>query len=283
MNISIASYSFHGLLAAGKIDAFGYLESCKYRYGLDTADYWNGLIGTTEEDYLLKVRQEVEAREMRIVNYHVDGVHLWEDDAEARERNYRNALVHLQAAALLGAKTVRFDTGGKLALMTPEQGDYLVTRYQEYCRFAHDNGFHVGPENHWGLSLIADNMETLARAIDHPAYGILLHIGHWEDGDPEGGDRRLAPWTVHTHVDARITRTCLAERMQLLLDAGYTGCWGVEHHTAQNEYAEVACQLAEVRRVLARKRWEAQDAETLSRKETKPGNPLLTLEQEGRA
>lgn len=283
MNISIASYSFHGLLAEGKIDAFGYLESCRHRYGLDTADFWNGLIGTTDEDYLLKVRQAAQERELTIVNYHVDGVHLWEDDPEARERNYRGALVHLRAAALLGAKTVRFDTGGKVEPMSEEQLDYLVKRYKEYCRFAQEHGFRVGPETHWGISLLADNMERIARGVDHPAYGILLHIGHWEDADEVASDRRLAPFTAHTHVDARITRTCLAERMQLLLDAGYTGCWGVEHHSAQNEYAEVASQLAEVRRVLSRKQWEAQDAETKVRKETPSGNPLLTAEQEGRA
>jgi sugar phosphate isomerase/epimerase len=283
MKISIASYSVHGLLAEGKIDAFGYLESCKYRYGLDTADFWNGLIGGADTDTIYKVRQAAEERELTVVNYHVDGVHLWEDDPAARERNYRNALIHLRLAAILQAKTVRFDTGGKIGPMTEEQFDYLVERYGEYCRFAVDHGFAVGPENHWGLSLVADNMERIAQAVDHPAYGILLHIGHWEDGDPEGGDRRLAPWTVHTHVDARVTRTCLAEKIDLLLDAGYQGYWGVEHHSAQNEHAEIAAQLAEVRRVLARKQWEAHAAQDVARKETRPGNPLLTPEQEGQA
>ena len=281
MKISIASYSVHGLLAEGKIDVFGYLESCKYRYGLDTADLWNGLVGTTDEGYLQKVRQAVEEREMTVVNYHVDGVHLWEDDPVAREQNYQKALVHLRAAVTLGAKTVRFDTGGTLTSMTPEQFDYVVSKYQEYCRFGGDHGFRVGPETHWGFSLLADNMENMARAIDHPAYGILLHIGHWENGDPEEGDRRLARWTAHTHVDATITRTCLAEKIQLLLDAGYTGYWGVEHHSTQNEYAEITYQLAEVRRVLARKVWEAHNIESIEALQGKVGNPLLTLEQEG--
>src|SRR5579883_2889394 len=80
MKISIASYSVHGLLAEGKIDVYGYLESCRYRYGLDTADFWNGLIGTTDTDAIHRVRQGVEERELTVVNYHVDGVHLWEDD-----------------------------------------------------------------------------------------------------------------------------------------------------------------------------------------------------------
>jgi len=49
---------------------------------------------------------------------------------------------------------------------------------------------------------------------------------------------------MHTHVDARITRTRLEPAMRMLLDAGYSGYWGVEHPSAKNEYAEVASQLA---------------------------------------
>jgi hypothetical protein len=44
MNGAIASYTFHGLFREGAIDLFGYLESCRYRYHLDTADIWNGML-----------------------------------------------------------------------------------------------------------------------------------------------------------------------------------------------------------------------------------------------
>jgi hypothetical protein len=114
----------------------------------------------------------------------------------------------------------------------------------------------VGPESHWGPELVPENMERLCRAVDHDAFGILLHIGHWENAAEEEGDRRLAPWAMHTHIDARITRSRLEPAMRLLRDAGYSGCWGVEHHSARNEYAEVEYQLAEVRRVLATWRGE---------------------------
>ncbi len=285
MNISIAGFSVHGLIQEKKIDIFGYLESCRYRYGLSSADIWNGQIGTNEASVLRKVRHAIDERELTLANYHVDGVHLWEDDPNAREANYQKALKELEAAALLGAQTVRFDTGGKIAPMTTEQRDYIVSRFQEYCRFAHDHGFRIGPENHWGLSLVADNMETLARDIDHPAYGILLHIGHWEDGDPESGDKRLAPYTIHTHVDAATTwGGHLADKMRMLRDAGYSGYWGVEHHSGKNEYAEIAAQLAQVRRVLTRIRWEDQQKDIAEA--TLPSqtlNPLLTPEQEASA
>ncbi|WP_395139557.1 sugar phosphate isomerase/epimerase family protein [Armatimonas sp.] len=283
MKISIAGYSVHGLLSEGTIDIFGYLESCRYRFGLDAADIWNGLLPTLENGFIRKVRHGLEERELTLVNYHADGCHVWEDDAAARAKNRALAFEHLQVAAALGAKTVRIDTGGKLEKMSAEQLEIVSDQFREYCVFGQEHGFAVGPETHWGISLLADNMEEIAKTVAHPAYGILLHIGHWEQGDPDEGDRRLAPYAVHTHVDAKITRTCLFEKMLLLLDAGYTGYWGVEHHSKQNEYAEIAVQLAMVRKVLSQRLWERQRGENLDAASVRGGNPLLTAEQEGRA
>jgi sugar phosphate isomerase/epimerase len=260
MKITIASFSFHGLRGAGMMDGFGYLETIKHRYGLDAADLWNGILGPDDvilqPEYLRKFREALAERELSVANYHVDGCHIWEDDAARRERNYRTALAHLAFAGNLGAKTVRIDAGGKGQVWSDEAFDCIVNRFREYCRIADGAGYRVGPESHWGPELVPDNMERLARAVAHPAFGILMHIGHWEGASAEQGDRRLAPWAVHTHVDAGVTRTRLEPAMRLLLEAGYGGCWGVEHHTGKNEYAEVAYQLAEVRRVLEKLRQE---------------------------
>ncbi|OPZ25101.1 MAG: Xylose isomerase-like TIM barrel [Lentisphaerae bacterium ADurb.BinA184] len=255
MRISIASYAFHGLVKAGMMDVFGYLETCKHRYHIDAADIWNGIIGPDPAVYLTpeflkKVKTALLEREMTLANYHADGCHIWEDDPDTRERHHELAVAHLQAAAYLGAETVRIDAGGKGTVWTDEQFDEIVRRYQEYCAFGRDAGFTVGPESHWGPELVPDNMERLAEAVNDPGFGILMHIGHWEGVPEEEGDRRLARYAVHTHVDARITRTRLESAMKLLLDAGYLGHWGVEHHSAKNEYAEVEYQLAEVRHTL---------------------------------
>ena len=151
-----------------------------------------------------------------------------------------------------------YAAGGKGNTWTGEQFDLIARRFSEYARFGADNGFRVGPESHWGPELVPDNMERLAKAVNHPGFGILLHIGHWEQAPGEEGDRRLAPWAAHTHVDAAITRTRLEPAMRALLAAGYRGFWGVEHHSGRNEYAEVECQIAEVRRVLQKLRLEEE-------------------------
>ena len=250
MKISIASYAFHGLLREGKMDLFGYLESCKYRYGLQTADIWNGMLLSTEEAYLLKVKEALNERELVLANLCVDGAHIWEDDADVREKNYQNALAHLHAAEVLGAKTVRIDAGVRAETFTDEQFDWIVKRYQEYAQRAHDGGYKAGPENHWGAEVVPANMKRICEAVNHPAFGVLLHFRGNE------GDAVMAPWVMHTHIAWNVTEGPLAGSMAMLRDAGYEGYWGVEHHTGQNEYTEVAIQLARVRDVLDRWRLE---------------------------
>ena len=254
MKVSIASYAFHGLVRAGSMDVFGYLESCKYRYGLQAADIWNGMLVSTEDEYLGMVRDALDERELTLANLCVDGAHVWEDDAERREGNHRNAMAHLHAAEVLGAKTVRIDAGGgrQDQEFTDEQFEWVVERYKEYARRAHDNGYIVGPENHWGPEKAPANMLRLCEAVDSPAFGVLLHIGGWRGPDAERGDELVASQAMHTHIAWSITEGCLEEKMGMLRDAGYEGYWGVEHHTGKNEYTEVAVQVARVRDVLDR-------------------------------
>lgn len=52
--------------------------------------------------------------------------------------------------------------------------------------------------------------------------------------------------TCHTHVDGRIVRTCLGERLALMRDGGYRGCWGIEQTTDGNEYHEMAWMHSEL-------------------------------------
>lgn len=250
MNVAIASYAFHGLLRQGMIDLFGYLESCRYRYHLHTADIWSGMLASTDDDYLAKVRRALDERELTLVNLCVDGPHIWEDDPAVREQHYRKALEWLRAAEVLGAKTLRIDAGVRADTFTDEQFDEIVRRFREYAQRAYDAGFKVGPENHWGAEVVPENMRRICEAVNHPGFGVLLHFRGNE------GDAVMAPWAMHTHISWEITESCLVESMEMLRAAGYQGCWSVEHHSGANEHSEVAIQLAKVRDVLSR--WASQ-------------------------
>ena len=245
MNISIASYSFHGLHSRGQIDVFGYLETVRYRYGLHTADIWNGMLPSLDDDALLKVKEALMEREMTLENLCVDGAHIWEDDPATREANHKNALAAMHAAEVLGAKTIRIDAGGRGETFTAEQFDLIVKHFREFAQRAHDGGYKFGPENHWGAEAVPENMKRICEAVDHPGFGVLLHFRG------NSGDALMAPWAMHTHISWDICENHLPASLALLRDQGYTGAYSVEHHSGKKESAEVAVQLAKVRAFFA--------------------------------
>jgi sugar phosphate isomerase/epimerase len=246
MYIAIASYSFHGLLAEGKMDLFGYLESLKYRYRVHAADIWNGSWFSTDEAFLAKLKEGLQERELELANLCVDGPHLWEDDPAVRAQHHVEFLKYMHAAEVLGARTIRIDAGGRGETYTDEQMAWIVNLYREYAQRAYDNGYKVGPENHWGTEAIPANMVRICEAVAHPGFGMLLHFRGNE------GDALMAPWAMHTHISWDIAENYLDESIQTLAKVGYKGAWSVEHHSAQDEYARVAIQYAKVRDAVAR-------------------------------
>lgn len=261
--ISVLSYSFLGLFQAGKIDVFGYLEACRHRYGLDAANIWNGMLTSTDESYLKKVREALDERNLTLAVLTTDDAHVWDPDPALRAKHKTNALAHLNAARILGAEFVRIDAGGSGAsdrtspatkAWSNEVFDSIVAGYREYAKYAADNGFKMGPENHWGAEGLWPNMQKLYKAIaPHPGFGLSVHISQWQGTQAEKdlADRESAPWVVAMHMDNTTCSGPLAEKMGLLRDAGYKGWYVVENHSnGMNEYANVALQVAQARAVL---------------------------------
>jgi len=251
-NVAIASYSFHGLYNSKMIDVFSYLESVKFRYNMDTADIWNGMIPTLDDDFTDKIKIALQQRDLTLVNLCVDGPHLWEDNIETRKNNHENALKYLKLAEKLNAKTIRIDVGVQGKEMNEEQFEYVAKTYKEYAKIADSCGFKVGPENHWGASLNIKVMERLNAMVDSKAYGILLHYKPWEGDDNGTGNEVSAKFAMHTHLDATTCKGDIEPVIKMLIEKGYNGAFCVEHHTGKNEYNEVLGQLGVVKAALGR-------------------------------
>jgi sugar phosphate isomerase/epimerase len=258
MKLSIGAFSFFNSMQQGTMDIFGYLETVKYRYRLDAVDLWNGFYGTEEDGLVLppsdeqlrKIRQALDQKELTVANIAVDGAHLIDADPAKREKLYQNALANLRASEILGAKTVRIDfCNNQTSEINEQDFEYIVAKYRELCERAAQHGYLVGPENHMGAALNPHLHQRIAEAVDHPNYGILLHLHRWK---PEyaGGDTLVAPWVVHTHVDAN---TAVAEDVQASIAAlhmaGFNGYWAVEHNAKNSQYAEIEWLLAAVKRL----------------------------------
>ncbi|GAA3404826.1 sugar phosphate isomerase/epimerase family protein [Paenibacillus hodogayensis] len=259
MKISIGGFSFFNTMNEGKMDTFGYLESSKYRYNLNTVDLWNGtfqdlrqnIFKLPDDAYIQKVREALDEKEMTVINLAVDGAHLWDADPDRRQMLFGNAVAYLKIAETLGAKTVRIDTGDKQSEpLTEEQFEYTVKHFQELSARASDLGIIVGPENHMGTSKSPHYLKRVAEAVDHRSFGILLHMGRWSE-DEEIGDSLVAPWVYHTHFDGRTVASDRAEKLvRTLTEAGYDGYWGIEYNAPGNQYLEMEWAIASVKRIL---------------------------------
>jgi len=236
VKISIGGYSFANTMNEGKMDTFGYLESSKYRYGLDTVDLWNGtflgsrqdIFALPDEAYIHKLREAIDEKGMKVVNIAVDGAHLWDADPERRKMLFSNAVAYLNISQTLGASSVRIDTGDKQSVPeTPEQIEYVVEKFQQLSKIAAELGLIVGPENHMGSAKNPHYLKKVAEGVNHPNFGILLHMGRW-DVDEEIGDGLVAPWVYHTHFDGKTVASDKAHQLvKTLLDVGYDGYWGI--------------------------------------------------------
>ncbi|MDR1531742.1 MAG: sugar phosphate isomerase/epimerase [Clostridiales bacterium] len=236
------------------MDVFHYLETCRFRYNLDTADIWNGFLISYEDDYLRKIREALDERELTLVNLCCDYAHPWHEDPETLKKQHAVADNCLKAAEILGAKTVRFDLGVWSLEITDEQVSYISAKFREYARRAGEGGYKVCVENHWGASRRVDVQRLMLEAVNDPNYGLLLHLGNWEEDSEikrDANDQAMARHAVHMHCAQPYCERA-HEVIPAIYAAGYTGVWGTEHHSAKHEYDEVAYQLAAMRRELCK-------------------------------
>ncbi len=252
---SVASYSFHGLLKLKKMDVFHYLETCRYRYNLDTADIWNGFIESYDEEYLKKIKEALDDREMTLVNLCCDHAHPWADHPDMLSKQNEVAQDCLRAAKILGAKSIRFDLGVRKMTMDDEQIEYTAKKFREYAEIGKEEGFKVCFENHWGASTNFEVVNTMFEAINHDNFGLLLHLGNWgPDVDLAQKDKydvQMASKAIHMHFSQAYCERVL-EVLRPIYNAGYNGIWATEHHTGKNEYNEVEFQLSAMKRELSR-------------------------------
>jgi sugar phosphate isomerase/epimerase len=280
--LSILSYTFNGLVSRGMQDIFGYFETCKYRYNLDAADLWGGHLkdfrerydkGTYipfEDEWIAKVKEALDERELYIPNLTADGCHVITFDPARTELQYKNALEHLRLAKLLGIGFVRFDTGPSFNMpdgrkeWTDQEFDFIVKRYKEYSQYAYDNGFKVGCENHMGPSGQWKNLKKLYDAVNHPGFAYCIHVGGWPGTDEEKDlfDVASASHAVHTHIPLNIINGPLEQKMNNLHNAGYEGYYNIEVPAGRGEnvYEVVAFSLAKVRSVFAK--WDIENAKS---------------------
>jgi sugar phosphate isomerase/epimerase len=253
MQIGICSFSFHRLLAAGKQDIFKFITDCK-ELGCTQLDPWNAHLSpltsgdevihagrnpsrsdhlsAADEEYIRSVRRAADEAEIPFGCIAVDGAHIYEPTEEARAANRARAYRWLDVAHTLGASQVRIDAGGPEDL--PDDVFAIIQEgYRDVIDRAAPLGIEVIVENHWGPTIIPDNVVRLLENI--PGLGYLLDTHNWKRELRDEGRAKCAKYATATHIktlkwddQGNEVGEDVATAVQLLKDAGYSGCWSIE-------------------------------------------------------
>ena len=266
MQIGICSFSFHRLLADGKQDIFQYIEDCK-ALGCTQLEPWNAHLAelksnddvshvgrkpgqfqhltAADTDYIARVRQAADKAGLPFGCIAVDGAHIYEPSEEARQANRERAYKWLDIAHQLGASQIRIDAGGPEDM--PDDVFAIIREgYRDLIDRAAPMGIEIVVENHWGPTVIPDNVIKLLEGID--GLGLLLDMHNWKPELRAEGRRVCAPYATATHIktfdfDAdgnEISEEDVPTAIRLLLEAGYKGCWGIESVPKNGEEIEAA-------------------------------------------
>jgi len=275
MRISIGGFSFHRLLQSGQQDIFKYIADCK-ELGATQLDAWNAQLApirsgddvvkagsdperaelTAQDDaYLGRVRQAADEAGLPFGCIAVDGAHIYEPTAEARDANRVLAYRWLDVAQMLGAEQVRVDAGGPQEL--PDDAFAIIIEgYNDLLGRACDKGLELLMENHWGPSVVPENVAKIIEAVD--GLGLLFDSHNWAEGMQENGWALCAKYARSTHFktfafdeDGNERSVDIPRCIRTLLDAGYGGCWGVESVPEDgDEYGAVRKTIALIKRTL---------------------------------
>jgi sugar phosphate isomerase/epimerase len=273
LKLSIASWSFHRTLEAGKQDMFRYITDCK-ELGATQLDPWNGHLaplvqrdnelktaGTpqasltpAEKTYLGQVKAAAQKTGLPFGCLAVDGAHIYEPTAEARAINRAVAYRWLEAASLLGTTQVRVDAGGPPE-MPPEAFAIIIEGYKDLIARAKGLGLELLIENHWGPSNIAANLARILAAA--PGLGLLFDTNNFS-GDKEAAWAQFASAARAVHIktfsfdeQGNDPSVDLAKAIRLVAATGYQGAWGVESVPRDgDEYGAVQKTFDLIRRVL---------------------------------
>jgi sugar phosphate isomerase/epimerase len=181
-------------------------------------------------------------------------------DADARRQGIDTAKKWLDAGAVIGAKTMRVNTGGPRIVpsATAETGyprndeivKYLrnaIESFKEMADYGGEVGVKVTIENHWGLSADPMNVRIILDEVNHPFCEASPDFFNWEhDYMLYHGLEALMPYT-HTTVHAkywdRWDPVDVGRCVRILKNARYQGIIALEYENGPWDGVEGAKKL----------------------------------------
>ena len=254
--ISLAQWSLHRSLYAGKLDHLDFAKISKENFGIDAIEYVNSFFFEKAEDksYLREMKNRADDYGVKSLLIMCDNEgSLGDPDNQKRQKAVENHYKWHEAAKYLGCHSIRVNAYLTESLHGLEVGDYTKTgSYENQVSLAADGlrkltefganlGINTIVENHGGLSSDGAWLASVMKAVDHPMCGTLPDFGNFRiEGDRwydrYKGVKELMPFakavSAKSHdfdSNGNETQTDFFRMMDIVIDAGYSGYVGIEY------------------------------------------------------
>lgn len=246
--ISLAEWSLHRALQAGRLDHVNFARTAKHDYGIDAVEYVNTFFKdrATDEKYLTDLKTRADDLGVRILLIMCDGEgRIGDPDEGKRKETVENHHKWVEAARRLGCHSIRVNAASEG--MPDEQARLAADGLRQLTEFATQYGLNVLVENHGGLSSNGEWLAGVMRRVNHYRCGTLPDFGNFcfdwsRKDDPAAwydrykGVLEMMPFAKAVSAksndfDARgnETHTDFRKMLKIVLDAGYRGHIGIEY------------------------------------------------------
>jgi sugar phosphate isomerase/epimerase len=244
--ISLAQWSLHRMLEAGKLVPHDFPAVAREQFGLEAVEYVNVFYAdkTGDRSYFANLRKRAEDAGVRslLIMVHREG-DTGDPDREQREKTLENHKKWLEIAKVLGCHSIRVNARSRGS--EQEQRNLVADGLRRLCELADDYQLNVLVENHGGLSSNGAWLAGVMQAVKHPRCGTLPDFGNFRiDGetwyDRYQGVQELMPFAKAVSAKSNDfdasgneTHTDFHRMMRVVLDAGYRGHVGIEYEGEQ--------------------------------------------------
>ena len=239
--ISLAEWSFHRALRAGKMNNLDFPKVAKKDFDIDCVEYVNVFFMDKAKDqaYLKDLKQRCD--DLGVTSGLIMCDHegdLGDASSARRTEAVENHYKWVEAAKFLGCHSIRVNA--RSTGEPKEQHERAVDGLRRLSEFGAKHDMNVIVENHGGLSSDAGWLVGVIKDVGLKNCGTLPDFGNFKINKSQNYDRykgvaEMMPFakgvSAKSHVfdaEGKETETDYLKMMKIVLDAGYHGYVGIE-------------------------------------------------------
>ena len=240
--ISLAEWSLHRTLFAGKLDHLDFARTANNDFGVKAVEYVNQFFKdkASDQKYLGEMKKRTSDLGVRNVLIMIDDEGALGDPDEARRKKaVENHYKWVEAARFLDCHSIRVNAQSEGSY--EDQLERAADGLRRLTEFGAERQINVIVENHGGLSSNGAWLATVMKKVGHPGCGTLPDFGNFNLGNGQQYDRykgvqELMPFAKGVSAKSNDfdergneIRTDYRRMMKIVVDAGYTGYVGIEY------------------------------------------------------